>query len=84
MFKCSTFSIATYLVGLLLLDLATVTAALDVLGCSPWTILLEILLSDSLFFGGGITRRGGSSSMSGSSSGLIPKTSKGSGDPEPN
>ena len=35
-------------------------------------------------FGGGITGRGGSSSMSGSSLGLIPKTSKGSGDPEPN
>ena len=49
MFKCSTFSIATYLVGLLLPDLATVPTALDVLGCSPWTILLEIPLSDSLF-----------------------------------
>ena len=36
------------------------------------------------FFGVGITGRGGSSSMSGSSLGLIPKTSKGSGDPEPN
>ena len=49
MFKCYTFSIATYLVGLLLPDLATVTGTLDVLGCSPWPILLEILLSDSLF-----------------------------------
>ena len=84
MFKCSTFSIATYLVGLLLPDLATVTAALEVLGCSPWALLLEILLSDSLFFGGGITGRGGSSGMSGSSLGLIPKTSKGSEDPELN
>ena len=36
------------------------------------------------FFGGGITGRDGSSSMSGSSLGFIPKTSKGSRDPEPN
>ena len=43
-----------------------------------------MLLSNSLFLGGGITGRGGSSGRSGSSLQLIPKTSKGSGDPEPN
>ena len=43
-----------------------------------------MLLSDRLFLGGGITGRGGSSSRSGSSLRLIPKTLKGSGDPEPN
>ena len=74
----------TNLVGLLLPDLATVTSALEVLGCSPWALFLEMFLSDSLFLGGGITRRGGSSGMSGSSLRLIPNTSKGSGDPKPN
>ena len=74
----------TNLVGLLLPDLATVTSALEVLGCSPWALFLEMFLSDSLFLGGGITGRGGSSSMSGSSLRLIPNTSKGSGDPKPN
>ena len=64
--------------------MATVTPALEVLGCSPCALFLETVLSDSLFLGGGITGRGGSSSMSGSSLRLIPKTSKGSGDPEPN
>ena len=74
----------TNLVGLLLPDLATVTSALEVLGCSPWALFLEMFLSDSLFLGGGITGRGGSSGMSGSSLRLIPNTSKGSGDPKPN
>ena len=74
----------TNLVGLLLPDLATVTSALEVLGCSPWVLFLEMFLSDSLFLGGGITGRGGSSGMSGSSLQLIPNTSKGSGDPKPN
>ena len=84
MFKSSQFEFGTNLVGLLLPDLATVTPALEVLGCSPWALFLEMLLSDSLFLGGGITGRGGSSGRSGSSLRLIPKTSKGSGDPEPN
>ena len=74
----------TNLVGLLLPDLATVTSALEVLGCSPWALFLEMSLSDSLFLGGGITGRDGSSGMSGSSLLLIPNTSKGSGDPKPN
>ena len=74
----------TNLVGLLLPDLATVTSALEVLGCSPWVLFLEMFLSDSLFLGGGIAGRGGSSGMSGSSLRLIPNTSKGSGDPKPN
>ena len=74
----------TNLVGLLLPDLATVTSALEVLGCSPWALFLEMFLSDSLFLGGGITGRGGSSSMSESSLQLIPNTLKGSGDPKPN
>ena len=74
----------TNLVGLLLPDLATVTSALEVLGCSPWALFLEMFLSDSLFLEGGITGRGGSSGMSGSSLRLIPNTSKGSGDPKPN
>ena len=74
----------TNLVGLLLPDLATVTSALEVLGCSPWALFLEMSLSDSLFLGGGITGRGGSSGMCGSSLPLIPNTSKGSGDPKPN
>ena len=74
----------TNLVRLLLPDLATVTSALEVLGCSPWALFLEMFLSDSLFLGGGITGIGGSSGMSGSSLRLIPNTSKGSGDPKPN
>ena len=74
----------TNLVGLLLPDLARVTSALEVLGCSPWALFLEMFLSDSLFLGGGITGRGGFSGMSGSSLRLIPNTSKGSGDPKPN
>ena len=74
----------TNLVGLLLPDLVTVTSALEVLGCSPWALFLEMFLSDSLFLGGGITWRGGFSGMSGSSLRLIPNTSKGSGDPKPN
>ena len=74
----------TNLVGLLLPDLATVTSALEVLGCSPWALFLEMFLSDSLFLGGGITGRGGSLGMSGSSLRFIPNTSKGSGDPKPN
>ena len=74
----------TNLVGLLLPDLATVTSALEVLGCSPWALFLEMFLSDSLFLGSGITGRGGSFGMSGSSLRLIPNTSKGSSDPKPN
>ena len=51
--------------------------------CCPWCTWLFSLdhsFGDTFkwqpFFGSGITGRGGSSSMSGSSSGLIPKTSK--------
>ena len=84
MFKSSQFQFGTNLVGLLLPDLGTVTPALEVLGCSPWALFLEMLLSDSLFLGGGITGSGHSSGRSGSSLQLIPNTSKGSGDPEPN
>ena len=56
MFKYSQFQSGTNLVGLLLPDLGSVTAALEVVGSSPWALLV---FSDNLFLGGGISGSGG-------------------------